>query len=112
MFDNLSDKLNLVFKKVRGHGKLSEKNIQDALKEVRLALLEADVNYKVVKDLIGNIRERAVGKEVLDSLTPGQQVIKIVNEELAPTDGRLQTGAAAHRQDTLCDYAGRLAGLR
>ncbi len=87
MFDNLSDKLNLVFKKVRGHGKLSEKNIQDALKEVRLALLEADVNYKVVKDLIGNIRERAVGKEVLDSLTPGQQVIKIVNEELAQLMG-------------------------
>ena len=87
MFDNLSDKLNLVFKKVRGHGKLSEKNIQDALKEVRLALLEADVNYKVVKDLIGNIRERAVGKEVLDSLTPGQQVIKIVNEELAELMG-------------------------
>ena len=87
MFDNLSDKLNLVFKKVRGHGKLSEKNIQDALKEVRLALLEADVNYKVVKDLINSIRERAVGKEVLDSLTPGQQVIKIVNEELAELMG-------------------------
>ena len=87
MFDNLSDKLNLVFKKVRGHGKLSEKNIQDALKEVRLALLEADVNYKVVKDLINNIRNRAVGKEVLDSLTPGQQVIKIVNEELAELMG-------------------------
>ena len=87
MFDNLSDKLNLVFKKVRGHGKLSEKNIQDALKEVRLALLEADVNYKVVKDLISKIRERAIGKEVLDSLTPGQQVIKIVNEELAELMG-------------------------
>ena len=87
MFDNLSDKLNLVFKKVRGHGKLSEKNIQDALKEVRLALLEADVNYKVVKDLINNIRDRAIGREVLDSLTPGQQVIKIVNEELAELMG-------------------------
>lgn len=87
MFDNLSEKLNLVFKKVKGHGKLSEKNIQDALKEVRLALLEADVNYKVVKTLINNIRERAVGKEVLDSLTPGQQVIKIVNQELAELMG-------------------------
>lgn len=87
MFDNLSDKLNLVFKKVRGHGKLSEKNIQDALKEVRLALLEADVNYKVVKNLISSIRERAVGKEVLDSLTPGQQVIKIVNQELSELMG-------------------------
>ena len=78
MFDNLSDKLNLVFKKIKGHGKLSEKNIQDALKEVRLALLEADVNYKVVKNFINSIRDRAIGKEVLDSLTPGQQVIKIV----------------------------------
>jgi signal recognition particle subunit SRP54 len=82
MFDNLSDKLNLIFKKVRGHGRLNESNIQDALKEVRLALLEADVNYKVVKDLINSIRDRAIGKEVLESLTPGQQVIKIVNQEL------------------------------
>lgn len=87
MFDNLSDKLNLVFKKVKGHGKLSEKNIQDALKEVRLALLEADVNYKVVKNLINSIRDRAIGKEVLDSLTPGQQVIKIVNQELSELMG-------------------------
>ena len=87
MFDNLSDRLNLVFKKVRGHGRLSEKNIQDALKEVRLALLEADVNYRVVKDLINNIRERAIGKEVLESLTPGQQVIKIVNQELTELIG-------------------------
>jgi signal recognition particle subunit SRP54 len=82
MFDNLSDKLNLIFKKVRGHGRLNESNIQDALKEIRLALLEADVNYKVVKDLVNSIRDRAIGKEVLDSLTPGQQVIKIVNQEL------------------------------
>ncbi|MBN1903989.1 MAG: signal recognition particle protein [Deltaproteobacteria bacterium] len=82
MFENLSDKLNLIFKKVRGHGRLNESNVQDALKEIRLALLEADVNYKVVKDLINNIRDRAIGKEVLDSLTPGQQVIKIVNQEL------------------------------
>ncbi len=87
MFDNLSDKLNLVFKKIKGHGKLSEKNIQDALKEVRLALLEADVNYKVVKNFINSVRDRAVGKEVLDSLTPGQQVIKIVNQELAELMG-------------------------
>ncbi len=82
MFDNLSDKLNLIFKKVRGHGRLNEANIQDALKEIRLALLEADVNYKVVKDLINGIHDRAIGKEVLESLTPGQQVIKIVNQEL------------------------------
>ncbi len=87
MFDNLSDKLNLILKKVRGQGKLSEKNIQEALKEVRLALLEADVNYKVVKDLINTIGDRAVGKDVLESLTPGQQVIKIVNQELAELMG-------------------------
>ena len=87
MFDNLSEKLNLTFKKLKGHGKLSEKNIQDALKEVRLALLEADVNYKVVKKLVEDIRRRAIGEEVLESLTPGQQVIKIVNQELTDLMG-------------------------
>ena len=83
MFENLTEKLDSVFKKITGRGKLSEANIRDALKEVRLALLEADVNYKVVKKLIEDIRLRAVGKEVLQSLTPGQQLIKIVNEEMA-----------------------------
>ncbi|MBW2610053.1 MAG: signal recognition particle protein [Deltaproteobacteria bacterium] len=82
MFDNLTEKLNKTFKALKGHGKLSKKNIQNALKEVRMALLEADVNYKVVKRLIEDIRQRAVGQEVLESLTPGQQVIKIVNQEL------------------------------
>jgi signal recognition particle subunit SRP54 len=82
MFESLTEKLNRTFKNLRGHGLLTEKNIQDAMKEVRLALLEADVNYKVVKRLVEDIRARAVGQEVLESLTPGQQVIKIVNEEL------------------------------
>ncbi|MBU2498169.1 MAG: signal recognition particle protein [Proteobacteria bacterium] len=82
MFESLTEKLNRTFKKLRGHGKLSEKNIQEALKEVRLALLEADVNYKVVKKFIEDIRLKAMGEEVLDSLIPGQQVIKVVNEEL------------------------------
>lgn len=82
MFDSLSERLNKVFKDLRGHGRLTEKNIQDALREVRLALLEADVNYKVVKDFIEAIREKAVGEEVLESLSPGQQVIKIVQQEL------------------------------
>jgi signal recognition particle subunit SRP54 len=82
MFESLTEKLNRTFKNLRGRGRLSEKNIQDAMKEVRLALLEADVNYKVVKRLVEEIRRRAVGQEVLESLTPGQQVIKIVNEEL------------------------------
>ena len=87
MFDNLSDKLNTVFKKLKGHGKLSEKNIMDGLKEVRMALLEADVHYKVVKTFVAGIKERALGQEVMSSLTPGQQVIKIVNEELTALMG-------------------------
>ncbi|MBW2128839.1 MAG: signal recognition particle protein [Deltaproteobacteria bacterium] len=82
MFESLSEKLNKTFKQLRGHGRLTEKNIQDALKEVRLALLEADVNYKVVKKFVEDIRHKALGQEVLESLTPGQQVIKIVHGEL------------------------------
>jgi signal recognition particle subunit SRP54 len=87
MFDNLSDRLNSVFKKLKGHGKLTEKNIEEGLKDVRMALLEADAHYKVVKQLIADIRQRAVGQEVLSSLTPGQQVIKIVNDELTALMG-------------------------
>jgi signal recognition particle subunit SRP54 len=87
MFDNLSDKLNSVFKKLKGQGKLSEKNIEEGLREVRMALLEADAHYRVVKQLIADIRARAIGQEVLESLTPGQQVIKIVNEELTALMG-------------------------
>ncbi|NNG06992.1 MAG: signal recognition particle protein [Desulfobacteraceae bacterium] len=82
MFESLTEKLNHALKNLTGRGKLTAENIADALKEVRLALLEADVNYKIVKKLIEDIRQRAVGTEVLESLTPGQQVIKIVNEEL------------------------------
>jgi signal recognition particle subunit SRP54 len=87
MFAELSDKLNKTFKKLKGHGILSEKNIQDALKDVRMALLEADVNYKVVKKFIEDLQQRVVGKEVHDSLTPGQQVIHIVNQELTALMG-------------------------
>ncbi len=82
MFDNLSDKLDSVFKKLKGHGKLTEKNIADGLKEVRMALLEADVHYKVVKQFVADVKARSLGQEVMASLTPGQQVVKIVNEEL------------------------------
>ena len=92
MFESLSEKLNSVFKKVTGRGKLSEANVQDALREVRLALLEADVNYKVVKRLVEDIRQRAVGQEVLESLTPGQQLIKIVNQELTRLMGEVNQG--------------------
>ncbi len=82
VFENLSNKLQDTFRKLRGMGKLSEKNIEDSLREVRLALLEADVNFKVVKDFISTVKERAIGQEVMNSLTPGQQVIKIVYDEL------------------------------
>jgi signal recognition particle subunit SRP54 len=82
MFESLSEKLSRTFKKLKGQGRLTEKNIQEALKEVRMALLEADVNYKVVKKFVEDIRQSAMGQEVLDSLTPGQQVIKIVYQEL------------------------------
>src|SRR5271156_6126406 len=82
MFDSLSQKLQSVFKNLRGYGKLSEKNVADALREVRVALLEADVNYKVAKDFIERTKQRALGQEVLNSVTPGQQIIKIVHDEL------------------------------
>ncbi|MEF3696205.1 signal recognition particle protein [Desulfolutivibrio sp.] len=82
MFDSLTDRLEGVFKKIRGHARLTEENVQDALREVRLALLEADVNFKVVKDFVERVRERAMGQDVLKSLTPGQQVVKIVHDEL------------------------------
>src|SRR2546422_7366972 len=82
MFDSLSEKLQSVFKNLRGYGKLTEKNVVDALREVRVALLEADVNYKVAKDFIERTKQRALGREVLTSVTPGQQVIKIVHDEL------------------------------
>ncbi|GFE57788.1 signal recognition particle protein [Geobacter sp. AOG1] len=87
MFENLSDKLDLVFKKLRGQGVMTEENVKEALREVRLVLLEADVNFKVVKDFVEKVRSRAVGTEVLQSLTPGQQVIKIVHDELVALMG-------------------------
>jgi len=87
MFELLTEKLGRVFKELRGRGRLSEKDIQDALRHIRLALLEADVNYRVVKNLIEEIRGRALGQEVMESLTPGQQVIKVVHEELTKLMG-------------------------
>jgi signal recognition particle subunit SRP54 len=87
VFDALSDRLQDVFTKLRGHGRLSEEQVDSAMREVRLALLEADVNFKVVKDFVARVRARAVGEEVTRSLTPAQQVIKIVHEELIVTLG-------------------------
>src|ERR687887_2397581 len=109
MFESLSDKLDLVFKKLRGQGVMTEENIKEALREVRLALLEADVNFKVVKDFVERVRERALGRDVLKSVTPGQQVVKIVHEELTALMGAGVSGIA---------FAGRppivilLAGLQ
>jgi len=86
-FEGLAEKLQTTLKKLRGAGKLSEKDVKDAMREVKMALLEADVSFKVVKDFITKVTERAIGQEVLDSLTPGQQVIKIVNEQMTELMG-------------------------
>ncbi len=92
MFQALSDRLNEIFKKLRGFGRLTEENIAEALREVRLALLEADVNFKVARSFLERVRERAIGRDVLESLTPGQQVVKVVHEELTALMG----GAVSH----------------
>ncbi|SDL98287.1 signal recognition particle protein [Halarsenatibacter silvermanii] len=97
VFEGLAEKLQDTFDKLRGKGKLSEEDVKSALKEVRMSLLEADVNYRVVKDFINNIEERAVGEEVMESLTPAQQVIKIVKEELTELMG------GEHQEITFAD---------
>ena len=112
MFENLSEKLNRAFKNLRGQGKITEENIGEALREIRLALLEADVNVKVVKDLIDHIREKALGAEVMTALTPAEQIVKIVRDELvgAPRQGHGEVQvrlAAAHDRSY-----GRPAGFR
>ncbi len=88
MFENLQEKLQRAFKSLRGQARLSEENIAEALREIRLALLEADVNFKVVKELIDRIQAKAVGQEVLTALSPGEQVIKILRDELVETLGK------------------------
>ena len=94
-FEGLSEKLNAVFKSLKGKGRLTEADVRNGMREVRLALLEADVSYKVVKDFVTQVTERCVGSDVLESLTPAQQIIKIVNEELTKlmgsTNARLNT---------------------
>ena len=99
-FDSLSEKLQNVFKNLRSKGRLTEDDVKAALKEVKMALLEADVNFKVVKGFIKDVQERAVGQDVMNGLNPGQMVIKIVNEELVKlmgsetTEIKLQPGSA------------------
>ncbi len=97
-FEGLSDKLEAAFKKLRGKGKLSETDVRSAMREVRLALLEADVNYKVARDFTAKVTERAIGAQVMESLTPGQMVVKIVNEELTELMGgtRSRLASASH----------------
>lgn len=96
-FEGLSEKLNGVFKRLRGKGRLTEADVREGMREVRLALLEADVSYKVVKDFVADVTEKCVGTDVLDSLTPAQQIIKIVNQELTAlmggTNARLTTAS-------------------
>jgi signal recognition particle subunit SRP54 len=111
MFDNLTDKLDAVFKKLRGRGHLTDEIIRETLREIRLVLLEADVNFKVVKDFTETVRQRASGQEVLKSLTPSQQVIKIVREELAALmgegrDNRLNLGGRPPVAVMLCGLQG------
>ena len=97
-FEGLSDKLSAAFKRLRNKRKLTEKDVRDAMREVRLALLEADVNYKVAKDFTAAVTERAVGSQVMESLTPAQMVVKIVNEELtALMGGQAARLASANR---------------
>ena len=86
-FEGLSEKLNETFKRLRGKGRLTESDVKAGLREVRLALLEADVSYKVVKDFIARVTDRCVGSDVLESLTPAQQIVKIVNQELTELMG-------------------------
>ena len=94
MFDNLSDKLQRVFKNLRGEGKLSEANMEAALREIRVALLEADVHFQVAKQFIEAVKEKAMGQEVLTALSPTQQVVKIVRDEMVKMLGQHQARCA------------------
>src|SRR5699024_3525551 len=106
-FEGLTDRLQGTIKKITGKGKVSEQDVKEMAREVRLALLEADVNFKVVKDLIKRIKERAVGQEVMESLTTGQQVIKVVKDELTDLMGGEQSKiAVADRSPTVIMMVG------
>ena len=106
-FESLSDKLQNVFKNLRGKGRLSEADVKAALKEVKMALLEADVSFRVVKQFIGSVQERAVGEDVFGSLTPGQTVIKIVTEELVKLMGSETTEISLKPSNEIMPDAGK-----
>ena len=106
-FEGLSEKLNNAFKKLRSKGRLTENDVKEAMREVRLALLEADVNFKVVKDFVKTVTEKAIGSDILESLTPAQQVIKIVNDELCNLMGGSQSKVhMANRPPTVIMFVG------
>lgn len=106
-FEGLADRLQQTISKIRGKGKVSEQDVKDMMREVRLALLEADVNFKVVKDFVKKVSERAVGQDVMKSLTPGQQVIKVVKEELTELMGGEESKIAVAKVAADCYYDGR-----
>ena len=122
-FESLTEKLSATFKKLRGKGRLSEADVKEAMKEIKMALLEADVNFKVVKNFIASVSQRAVGSDVMESLTPGQMIVKIVNEELTELmgggDSKLNISSAPPTVVMLVGlqgagkttHAGKLAGL-
>ena len=112
MFDALSTRLQDVFRTIRGEGRLTEENVEAALREIRLALLEADVNFKVVKAFIDRVRDRAMDQEVLGSLTPAQQVVRIVRDEMLALFGDAEGGLQPATRLATCRDAARAAGLR
>ena len=110
MFDSLSGKLQNVFRNLRGLGKISESNVSDSLRDVRLALLDADVNFKVARDFIERVKEKAIGQQVIQSVQPGQQIIKIIHDELVTLLGAQNAGlnlSASPTNILLCGQIGR-----
>ncbi len=107
-FEGLSSRLQEITRKIRGKARITESDLKEMLREVKLALLEADVNYKIVKDFIATIQEKALGQDVLKSLTPGQQVIKIVKDELVDLLRRNRKQNQFYAQSTYCYYDGRI----
>ena len=105
MFDSLSTRLQDVFKTLRGQGRLTEQNVEAALREIRLALLEADVNFKVVKAFIDRVRDRAMGQDVLRSLSPSQHVVKIVRDEMLALFGDASRRSSDDQQTSACHSA-------
>src|ERR1041384_28825 len=102
MFSQLGDKLQDIFKDLRGHGAISETNINDALRQVRLALLEADVDFQVAKTFIGRVKTKALGEDVLRSITPGQQIVKIFHDELTSLLGGDAAPLNLEKQEEFC----------